>query len=121
MQCQNYFYQFIVLEKRRQGRSKIIVPILCSLISIYPAKKATVVVKALTLYQTTNFEQYQIESICRRQDKCDSKIKKCFAKGRKHFGKRRKCRLPKFSPFPKMFSKAFFFRVVKCRDCVAKS
>ena len=34
--------------------------------------------------------------------------------------KRRKCRLPSFSPFPTMFSKALFFRVVECRDCVVK-
>ena len=39
----------------------------------------------------------------------------CFGKGRKQFGKRRKCWLPAFSPFPKMFSKASFFRVVKSR------
>ena len=38
----------------------------------------------------------------------------------KHCGKRRKCCLPAFSPFPKMFSKAFFFSVVKIRDCVVK-
>ena len=30
-------------------------------------------------------------------------------KNRKHCGKRRKCWLPAFSPFPTMFSKAFFF------------
>ena len=39
----------------------------------------------------------------------------------KHFGKRRKCWLPAFSPFPAMFSKAFFTRVMKTRDCFAKS
>ena len=32
--------------------------------------------------------------------------KLCFEKGRKHCGKRRKCWLPAFSPFPTMFSKA---------------
>ena len=36
-------------------------------------------------------------------------------------GKRRKCWLPAFSPFPTMFSKALFFRVVKNCDCVVKS
>ena len=41
--------------------------------------------------------------------------------GRKHCGKRRKCWLPAFSPFPTVFSKAFFLRVVKSRDCVVKS
>ena len=39
---------------------------------------------------------------------------------RKHCGKRRKCWLPAFSPFPTMFSKDFFLGVVKSRDCVAK-
>ena len=39
---------------------------------------------------------------------------------RNHFGKRRKCWLPAFSPFPKMFSKTFFLGVVKSRDCVVK-
>ena len=37
---------------------------------------------------------------------------------REHCGKRRKCWLPAFSPFPTMFSKGFIFRVVKSRDCV---
>ena len=32
-----------------------------------------------------------------------------------------KCWLPAFSPYPTMFSKAFFVRVVKTRDCVIKS
>ena len=41
-----------------------------------------------------------------------------FGKGRKHCGKRRNCWLPAFSPFPTMFSKGFFLRVVKSRDCV---
>ena len=36
-------------------------------------------------------------------------------------GKRRKCWLPAFSSFPTVFSKAFFFRVFKSRDCVVKS
>ena len=35
-------------------------------------------------------------------------------------GKGEKCWLPAFSPFPAMFSKAFFFRVVKTPDCVVK-
>ena len=40
---------------------------------------------------------------------------------RKRFWKRRKCWLPAFSPFPKMFSKASFLRVVKSQDRVVKS
>ena len=39
---------------------------------------------------------------------------------RKHCAKRRKCWLPAFSPFPTLFSKAFFERVVKTWDCVVK-
>ena len=41
-----------------------------------------------------------------------------FGNCRKHCGKRRNCWLPAFSPFPTMFSKGFFLRVVKSRDCV---
>ena len=33
----------------------------------------------------------------------------------------RKCWLPAFSPFPTLFSKGCFLRVVKSRDCVVKS
>ena len=32
----------------------------------------------------------------------------------------RKCWLPAFSPFPTIFSKGLFVRVVKSRDCVLK-
>ena len=39
---------------------------------------------------------------------------------RKHCGKRRKCWLPAFSPFPTMFSKAFPFGVVKSRGLCGK-
>ena len=42
----------------------------------------------------------------------------CFRKNKKHCGKRRKCWLPAFSLFPTIFSKAFFSRGVKSRDCV---
>ena len=51
----------------------------------------------------------------------DSKIEIWFEKARKHCGIRRKCWLPVFSPFPTMFSRVSCFRVVKRRDCVAKS
>ena len=39
---------------------------------------------------------------------------------RKHCGKKRKCWLPAFSPFPTMFSRDLFFGVVKTRDYMAK-
>ena len=44
----------------------------------------------------------------------------CFGKGRKQCGKWRKCRLPAFSPFPTMFSKACFTTALKTRDCLGK-
>ena len=54
-----------------------------------------------SLLKRQYFRPVQIESICRRQN-----IKICFEKGGK-CGKRRKCWLPAFSPFPTMFSKTF--------------
>ena len=74
--------------------------------------------KPLTKRQ--NFTQVEIESSCRGQNKCDPKFEYCFGKERKHCGKRRKCWSPTFSPFPELFSKAFFLRVVKSLDCVLK-
>ena len=55
-----------------------------------------------------NFWLFKIQSTCRWLNKCDSKF--CFRKGRKHFGKRRKCWLPAFFPFLKMFSKDLFLK-----------
>ena len=69
--------------------------------------------KGLTLYQKTFLNWSKLKEICRQQNKCDRKIQICFGKGRKYCGKRRKCWLPTFSPFPTMFSKGFFLRVVK--------
>ena len=40
--------------------------------------------------------------------------------GRKHCGKRRNCSLRGISPFPTIFSKGLFPRVVKSWDCVVK-
>ena len=51
----------------------------------------------------------------------ESKIEICFGKGRNHPGKRSKCWLPAFSPFPTMFLEGFKYRVVTSRDCVVKS
>ena len=48
-------------------------------------------------------------------------LKFVLGKGRKLCGKRRKCWLPTFSPFPIIFSKGFFLGVVKSWDCVVKS
>ena len=52
-----------------------------------------------------------VKAFCRQQKRVPyDKI--CPELVRKHFGKRRKCWLPAFSPFPKMFSKAFLYRVI---------
>ena len=75
----------------------------------------------LTLYQTKFFRLVQIESICRRQSKCNLEREIFVGMDRKHFWKRRKCWLPAVPPFATMFSKAFSFRVVKSCDCVVKS
>ena len=42
-------------------------------------------------------------------------------KGGKPCGKRRKCWLPAFYPFPIMFLNGSFFRVIKSQYCVVKS
>ena len=74
----------------------------------------------LTFYQTTIL----ILSLSKSKVFADDKIKVTenlqffFMKGRKHCGKWRKCWLPAFSSFPTMFSKGFFLRGVKSRDCV---
>ena len=40
-----------------------------------------------------------------------------LGKGRKHCGKRRKCWLPAFSPFPTVFSKGFLLKIFKSGLC----
>ena len=71
-----------------------------------------------TLYQRL----LQTEGICRQHNWMWWKKKSqfWFGKSRKDCGKRRKCWLPAFSPFPTMLSKAFLSRVVKSCDCVVK-
>ena len=48
------------------------------------------------------------------------RLKFGMRKGGKHCGKRRKCWLPAFSPFPTMFSEGYLLSVIKRRDCVVK-
>ena len=48
------------------------------------------------------------------------KSENCFLKVRKHCGKKRKCWLPAYSPFPTTFSTGFSVEVVKSRDCVVE-
>ena len=47
-------------------------------------------------------------------------LKYVLGKVKKHCGKRRKCWLPAFSPFPTMLSKDFFLKVIKSRNCVVR-
>ena len=54
-------------------------------------------------------------SICRRQDKCDSRIDIRFGNSRKTWWEKEKML------FPPCFPNASFFRVIKSRDCVVKS
>ena len=90
---------------------------------LYTCKNYGLFGKGLTPFNTKrrNFTPVQIESVCIRQLESVSKIRICFEKGRNHCGKRRKCWLPAFSSFPTMFSKGFFRRVLKSRDCVVNS
>ena len=62
-----------------------------------------------SLHKRQIFGVDQIESICRQQNKCNLKTDILYETGRKHCGKRRKCCLPAFSPFPTMFSLGCFF------------
>ena len=61
------------------------------------------VVKCKLSTKQQNFRLVQIESICRRQNKFEWRIKTFLGIGRKRW-------FPAFSPFPTMFSKAFFQR-----------
>ena len=54
----------------------------------------------------------KLKAFAQRQDKHDKKIEICFCEGGKHCGKRRKCCLEAFSPFPALFSKGIFLRTV---------
>ena len=50
-------------------------------------------------------------------DKMNASQKNCNV-DRKHCGKRRKCLLPVFYPFPIMFSKSFLLGIVNSHDCL---
>ena len=69
----------------------------------------------MLIIKQQNFRLIQIESTCRRQNKCNPKTKICFEKSRKH------CGLPEFSLFPTMFLKTFCLRVIKSQGCAVKS
>ena len=68
-----------------------------------------------------NFRPVQFERLCRQQYRCNFHNEFHYEKNRKHCVKRRKCWLPAFSPFPTMFSKSPFLKVIKSRDCEVKT
>ena len=80
--------------------------------------KACVLMVANSIPNNRFLDWFELKSFCRRQNKCNFTTDVLFGKGRKHCGKRRKCWLPAFSPFLTVFSKGFFFRVLKSRDYV---
>ena len=53
--------------------------------------------------------------------KVTENLKPGFGRVENIVGKKRKCWLPAFSPFPTMFSKGLLYRTVKSRDSVVKS
>ena len=66
----------------------------------------------LTLCQTKKiWTPNQTKSMCRQQIQCCQNADFFLRQGGKHCGKRRKCWLPAFSPFPTMFSKGSFHRI----------
>ena len=65
------------------------------------------------------FGQDQIQSSCRQRFQCFLNYNFCLRSGRKHYGKRRKCWLPAFSPFSTMFS-SLLLQGLENLDCVVK-
>ena len=66
------------------------------------------------------FDWSKLKELADNKINVTEKLKFVMGMSRKPWGKRRKCWLPAFSPFPTMFSKGFFPRVVKSRNCVVK-
>ena len=66
-------------------------------------------------------DMFKLKALADDKIKVTKKTDICFGKGKKQCGKRRNCWLPAFSPFPTLFLKGYFLRVVKSRDCVVKS
>ena len=64
---------------------------------------------------------FKFKAFADDKKECNLKTETIIRICRKHCGKRRKCSLPAFSLFPTVFSKGFFFRVIKSPDCVVKS
>ena len=92
--------------------------------------KAVAVIRCLTFYLIIpKFNSLPNDKNLARskvKEFADDKIKEpemmiyAFDRIENHNGKRRKCWLPPFFPFTKLFSKGFLYRNVKSLDCVLK-
>ena len=76
--------------------------------------------KKMLIKKYKYFPLVQIQSICRWQNKCNLKAEIFLGWVENIAGKGENAGYQHFPPFPTMFSKGFFFRVVKSWDCVVK-
>ena len=106
-----------------QGEICILATFILSSANVFSLNQSKIVLfsKVLTLPNDKNSVSLKLKGFAEDTINCELKIEICFGKVRKPCGKRRKCWLPAFSPFPTMFSEGYFFRVVKSRECVVKS
>ena len=72
----------------------------------------------LSLNQRKKIDLLKLKALANDKINVIENFEVYFEKDRKYCGKRRKCWLPAFSPFPKVFSKLSFSGSLK--DCVAK-
>ena len=84
----------------------------------YPITNNSVLFYSLPYYKISDWSK--LRAFADDKINVNQKLKFVFGKSRKHRGKRRKCWLPAFSPFPTMFSKDFFFKVVRIRKLCSK-
>ena len=73
-----------------------------------------------SLHNDKIFASTKLEAFADNKINVANSIISLFGKGRKHYGKRRKCCLPAFSPFPSMFASDQSTRYVKPQHCVVK-
>ena len=73
-----------------------------------------------TLPNDKKYDQFEFKEFEDNKLNITKKLKFVLGKSRKQCRKRRKCWLPAFSPFPTMFSRGLFIRVVKSKACVVK-
>ena len=81
-------------------------------------------VEHVLLFIVNSFTNYKILHLSKLKaftdNTCSSNDNSCLSTVRKHCGKWRKCWLPAFSPFPTIFPKCLFLKVVKSQDCMVK-